>query len=224
MAEHQKSLAEQIEAQYNRRSEPRSPRPAVSRVLRSERLRVCQDFLRHLEPLADRTLLEIGAHHGANVPYFLDWGFRPDRVVLNDIRPALNAARSTLPAGIRIMIGDGAQLPVELFDVVYVGLVFSSIVSPFERLRVAAGIWRLVKPGGGILWYDFTWNNPWNRDVRGVSLDEVGELFPAARLASRRVTLAPPISRRTPLWLYRVLNRCPLLKTHRVCWLQKDSH
>lgn len=214
-------LEEQIEAQYRRRSEPRAPGHDVSRAIRAERHRACQEFLRDLEPLADRTLLEIGAHRGANVPYFLGWGFRADRITLNDIRPVLNEAKSKLPVGICVIVGDAARLTIEPVDVIYVGMVFSSILSHSDRVRVAAGIWPLVKPGGGILWYDFTWNNPWNRDVRGVSVHEVARLFPHARLASRRVTLAPPISRQSPLWLYRVINACPLLRTHRVCWLQK---
>jgi SAM-dependent methyltransferase len=221
MADISRQLAKQMDAQYRRRSEPPPARREVSRAIRTERLTVCRQFLRPLEPLSERTLLEVGANQGANVPYFLDWGFRPDRIILNDIRPVLQEARSLLPPEIRLTIGDGATLELDPVDVVYVGVVFSSILSVSERRRVAAGIWRLVKPGGGVLWYDFTWNNPWNRDVRGVPMQEVARLFPAARMTSRRVTLAPPLSRRTPLWLYRVLRLCPLLRTHRVCWLQK---
>ena len=29
-------------------------------------------------------------------------------------------------------------------------------------------MWAAVKPGGGVLWYDFTVDNPRNADVRGV--------------------------------------------------------
>ena len=39
-------------------------------------------------------------------------------------------------------------------------------------------MWRWVRPGGGVLWYDFTFDNPRNPDVRGVPLARVRELFP----------------------------------------------
>ena len=31
-----------------------------------------------------------------------------------------------------------------------------------------------LAPGGGVLWYDFTVNNPRNPDVRGVPMKRVG--------------------------------------------------
>jgi hypothetical protein len=34
-------------------------------------------------------------------------------------------------------------------------------------------MWRLTAPGGGVLLYDFTWNNPWNRAVRKLMLRDV---------------------------------------------------
>jgi len=52
-----------------------------------------------------------------------------------------------------------------------------------------------VRPGGGVLWYDFTVNNPRNPDVRGVPIRRVRALFPQGRMQAQRVTLAPPIAR-----------------------------
>lgn len=75
-----------------------------------------------------------------------------------------------------------------------------------------------------MLWYDFTFNNPSNPDVRGVSLKRVRELFPQGRVSVRRVTLAPPISRRVvrvhPA-MYGVFNALPLLRTHVLCFIEK---
>jgi hypothetical protein len=82
-----------------------------------------------------------------------------------------------------------------------------------------------VKPGGGVLWYDFTVDNPRNRDVRGVPLRRVQALFPQARVQAQRVTLAPPIARavsRLHPSLYTVFNALPPLRTHLLCWIAKD--
>ena len=67
--------------------------------------------------------------------------------------------------------------------------------TPFQqrlaRRRCGAG----CGPGGGVLWYDFTVDNPRNPDVRGVPVARIRELFPEARVQHQRVTLAPPLAR-----------------------------
>jgi hypothetical protein len=85
-------------------------------------------------------------------------------------------------------------------------------------------MWRWVRPGGGVLWYDFTVDNPRNPDVRGVPLARVRALFPVGRVHARRVTLAPPIARvvtRLHPALYTLLNTLPPLRTHMLAWIAK---
>ena len=87
-------------------------------------------------------------------------------------------------------------------------------------------MWRWVAPGGGVLWYDFVVDNPRNPDVRGVPLARVRQLFPQARVVSRKVTLAPPIARllcRLHPGLYPLANALPLLRTHVLVWLEKPA-
>jgi len=71
-----------------------------------------------------------------------------------------------------------------------------------------------------IIIYDFTWNNPANRDVRKVTSSNIQRLFPSATIQTCRLTLAPPIARRIPAWLYPFVN-IPVLKTHRLWWFRK---
>jgi len=81
-----------------------------------------------------------------------------------------------------------------------------------------------VKPGGAVLWYDFTVDNPRNPDVRGVPLARVRALFPQGRIDRLRVTLAPPIARlvcRGGSGWYPVFNAMPLLRTHLLAWIEK---
>jgi hypothetical protein len=86
-------------------------------------------------------------------------------------------------------------------------------------------MWRWLRPGGAVLWYDFTFDNPANRDVRGLPPARVRALFPRARITSRRVTLAPPIARRLcrvhPA-LYALFD-IPLLRTHLLAWISKPK-
>jgi len=135
-------------------------------------------------------------------------------------------ARRRLPSELRVMEGNASELdlPDESFDIVYQSTVFSSILGEEFRAQLASRMWALVKPGGGVLWYDLNYNNPSNPDIRKISRRDLRELFPEAKLDFRRVTLAPPISRRVcPIWegFYPLLNSFPFLRTHILVWLGK---
>jgi hypothetical protein len=109
-------------------------------------------------------------------------------------------------------------------DLVLQSTVFSSLLDAATRAALAAAMWRWLAPGGAVLWYDFTVDNPRNPDVRGVSLAEVRRLFPQARITARRVTLAPPVARavcRIHRRLYPLCNTLPLLRTHVLAWVAK---
>jgi hypothetical protein len=85
-------------------------------------------------------------------------------------------------------------------------------------------MWSWLRPGGAVLWYDFTVNNPRNPDVRGVTLKRVHQLFPQGRVTAQRVTLAPPLARLLCRWhpgLYGLFNTLPLLRTHVLAWITK---
>ena len=90
--------------------------------------------------------------------------------------------------------------------------------------QLAAAVWRAVKPGGGVLWYDFTVDNPRNPDVRGVPVARIRQLFPQGQVRAQRLTLAPPLGRavaRVHPGLWSLLNTLPWLRTHVLAWVQK---
>ena len=139
-------------------------------------------------------------------------------------------ARCVLPASLRIITGDAAaptsSLPAGSEDIVYQSTVFSSLLDHAFQQRLADAMWRWVRPGGGVLWYDFTVNNPRNQDVRGVPVARIRQLFPEGRLRVRRLTLAPPVARavtRLHPMLYPVLNTCVWLRTHVLVWIDKPK-
>jgi hypothetical protein len=75
-----------------------------------------------------------------------------------------------------------------------------------------------------VLWYDFIVDNPRNRDVRGVPLRRVRELFPQGQLHAQRLTLAPPIARavcRLHPGAYAVFNSIPWLRSHVLVLIEK---
>jgi SAM-dependent methyltransferase len=175
------------------------------------------------------TLLEIGCGHGINLLRFLRFGFRPHHIAGNELLPdRLEAAREVLPPSIRLISGDATTLDLaeERFDVVCLFTVLSSILDDDFQQRLAARAWSLVRPGGGVLCYDFIYNNPANGDVRRVSTHRLRELFPGADASFQKLTLAPPIGRLVTRWwggAYTVLRQVPALRSHVLAWLPKDT-
>lgn len=175
------------------------------------------------------TLLEVGCGAGGNLLEFLQFGFQPENLAGLELIPERAAtARKVLPAVLAIHEGDaaGSDRPPASIDIVFQSLVFSSLLDDGYQEMLAGRMWNWVKPGGGVLWYDFTYDNPANAGVRGVPVRRIRQLFPGAEMSVQRVTLAPPISRRvcragSPA--YWLLNVFPFLRTHVVCWISKKA-
>jgi SAM-dependent methyltransferase len=182
-----------------------------------------------LNDLAALRLLEVGCGSGGNLLELLRLGFAPEHLSGAELLPERCAqARHSLPASMVLHEGDALLMPIEAAsqDIVFVSTVFSSLLDDAFQQQLADTMWGWVKPGGGVLWYDFTVNNPNNADVRGVPLRRVQELFPQATLRARRVTLAPPIARavtRIHPALYTAFNLLPVLRTHVLVWLGKPA-
>jgi ubiquinone/menaquinone biosynthesis C-methylase UbiE len=177
--------------------------------------------------LAGLDIVEVGCGSGANLLEWLQLGAEARRLVGNELlADRLEAARERLPAALRLHAGDAAELPFAdaSFDIVHQSTVFSSILDDAQQQRLAAAMWRWLRPGGAVLWYDFSVDNPRNPDVRGVPLARIRQLFPQGVIDSRRVTLAPPIGRavvRVHPALYTVLNTMPWLRSHVLAWIAK---
>lgn len=179
------------------------------------------------DDLSSLRLLEVGCGGGDNLLELIRTGFAPGRVQGAELLPArLQQARERLPAAVTLHGGDASTLPIApaSLDIVFQSTVFSSLLDDAFQQRLADAMWRWVRPGGGVLWYDFAFDNPRNPDVRGVPMARVRALFPEGRPVARRVTLAPPLARRVcrlhPA-LYALCNALSPLRTHRLVWIGK---
>ena len=166
---------------------------------------------------------EVGCGAGGNLLDLLRLGLQPAHLTGIELLPErLTTARAALPERVRLLAGDASTADVApgSQDLVLQSTVFSSILDNALQQRVADAMWSWLKPGGAVVWYDFTVDNPRNRDVRGVPLQRVRELFPQGRFTARRVTLAPPLARAMPA-AYPLLNLLPFLRTHRLVLVEK---
>lgn len=180
------------------------------------------------KPLKDITVLEIGCGGGANLLELMRLGFSPEKLIGNELLPErINILRKNLPSLCKIEEGDASLLEYadESLDLIYQSTVFTSLLDDKFQEKLAKKMWEWVTPGGGIIWYDFIYNNPSNKDVRGVPLSRVKTLFPDAIITTQRVTLAPPLSRRVTKIhpsLYTIVNTLFFLRTHVLCYIQKN--
>lgn len=204
--------------------------PDVWQTLQERQRAMLQLFARPgFGNLPQLRVLEVGCGGGGNLLELLRMGFAPQHLAGAELLPErLAQARQVLPPAVTLWGGDASALAIEpgSRDIVLQSTVFSSLLDDAFQQRLADAMWRWVAPGGGVLWYDFTVNNPRNPDVRGVPLARVRQLFPRARLWRRKITLAPPIARavcRVHPALYPLFNMLPLLRTHQLAWLQKPA-
>lgn len=220
-----------VAGRYARRAESDrySPlRPEVNRLLQQRRRALLGLF--EAAGVADvraLRLVEVGCGSGGNLLELLQLGFAPAHLTGIELLPERWAqARARLPAALPLLQGDATQAPIAPAsqDLVMQATVFSSLLDAGFQQRLADAMWRWLKPGGAVIWYDFTLDNPRNRDVRGVPLKRVRALFPQARIRARRVTLAPPLARaacRVHPGLHDALNLLPFLRTHVLAWISK---
>ena len=178
---------------------------------------------------ASLRLTEVGCGSGGNLLELLRLGFAPEHLVGLELLADRHAqARHTLPQATPVWLGDATQAPIEPAsqDLVLQSTVFSSLLDDGFQQRLATTMWSWLKPGGAVIWYDFTVNNPRNADVRGVPLQRVRALFPQGLVSHRRVTLAPPLARavcRVHPALYGLFNSLPFLRTHVLAWIAKPG-
>jgi SAM-dependent methyltransferase len=182
-----------------------------------------------LHDLSSLRLLEVGCGAGGNLLELLRMGFAPHHLAGIELLPErLALARAVLPEALQLRGGDALQAEVaaQSLDIVFVSTVFSSLLDDSYQQRLADAMWTWLKPGGAVLWYDFTVDNPRNPDVRGVPLARVRALFPQGRVQHRRVTLAPPLARalaRVHPALLPVANGLPWLRTHVLAWIETPT-
>lgn len=203
-------------------------RPEVQRLLQQRRAALLQLMARAgLHDPAALRLVEVGCGSGSNLLELLQLGFAPEHLQGIELLPErLQQAHHRLPAALQLHAGDATVAPIAPAsqDLVLQATVFSSLLDDIFQQQLAGVMWRWLKPGGAVVWYDFTVDNPRNADVRGVPLARLRALFPEGRISTRRVTLAPPLARaacRVHPLLHDALNLLPFLRTHVLAWVAK---
>ena len=195
-----------------------------------QRQKATTDFLRKLgiRSLVDKKLLEVGCGRGDILFEYMTLRMPTPALYGMDLLPERVAYAHNRFQTANILNGEAENLPYKdnTFDLVVQYTVFSSILSDAMKSQVASEMLRVLnKSNGLILWYDF-WLNPSNPQTRGVRPDEIRRLFPGCTFHFRKVTLAPPLARRTVKvsWiLSEILEKLTILNSHYLVAIRPDS-
>ena len=227
---------DRIRIEYARRAQdPRlrglySPaRPDVLLAMQAREraiLRMLKDAGFH--PLSRLDLLDVGCGSGGVLLDFLRWEADPARLHGCDLLPErLGSARRRLAPYTSLAVADGGALPypTACFDLVLQIGVLTSVLDGNLRVRIADEMWRVLRPGGAVLSYDFRFQGR-NPAVKAINPGEIRALFPEGTFMHRRVTLAPPIARRLARWSWlacELLHVIPWLRTHDLILIRKTE-
>lgn len=168
-----------------------------------------------LLPMAEVRVLDVGCSNGN----WLDlacrrWDAAPAHCSGLDVRDdKIEEGRAAYP-GIELLVASADDIPHPdaKFDLVHHSMMFSSVLDAGFRTRIAEEMWRVLKPGGYIGWFDFILN-PINPNAKGIGKRKMLSLFPQAELKFiRRIGLLPPLA--------RVLDRCCRPLVTGLSWLK----
>lgn len=223
---------ERLKTEYARRAQdPRylewyADTNAANRFIEADRdAAIRQLFTEFPQLLApDARVLDLGCGGGHELAKWRDCVAEKNLCGIDLLPERVTRGRAAFPI-LPLVCGDASQLPFapHTFQLVMQFTVFTSILDPALKQRLAAEMLRVLKPRGAILWYDY-WFNPTNSQTRGIGQREIRKLFPECKMMVQRVTLAPPLARwlaPRSLALCRLLNQIPLLRSHYLALLTR---
>jgi SAM-dependent methyltransferase len=193
--------------------------------------------------LAGGRALEVGCGSGYFLHRLKEYG-AAHAAGIDLMEERIEAARASYPT-LELVAGDASALPWGdgEFDVVTHFTCLSSVLDPDVRARIAAEMWRVLRPGGVLVSYDMR-RTPWPMRTLGrlrargagtpaapvtpttpIELGELRRLWPSGGHDARTVTVTPEaaaLSARAR-WLADALAVVPALRTHVLATVRKPA-
>ena len=178
--------------------------------------------------LIDKKILDVGCASGNIFPLLNELGANADNINGIDIRPnSIEDAKKNFPDhNLNVMDARKLIYADSSFDFIITFTLFSSILERNYRKKIADEIIRVLKPGGVILYYDFRYKNPFNRNVIQIKYSEIKKLFPTMEKKIKPITVFPPLARKLGVLnkiFYPILKRILFLNTHYIGLFRKNN-
>jgi len=201
-----------------------------NRAILLERQSAIRDLLGthgHL-PLTRRKILDVGCGTGRVLASLVELGAQPNDLHGIDVLSDRIAEAQHWHPDLHFQCANAEKLDFRdaAYDLVLLFTVLSSILDEQMARNVASEVNRVLRSGGAVLWYDFRYDNPWNPNVRGVTIHHIKDLFPGFKMHGRTITVLPLVARRLGQLtraVYPVLAAIPPLRTHYLGLLVKPG-
>ena len=191
-----------------------------NKLINIEKLNLIKSLLElHKINLKNKKILDVGCAGGDTINFLKDLGGLEQDIYGIDIREnRLKHAMENLPkAKIYHMDARNIKFQDNKFDLVSAFTVFTSVVDINNRKKISNELVRVLKPGGIIIFYDFRYNNPFNKSVKGLRRKDIDILFPNMIKYIHLITLFPPLARRLGRFtksFYSFFSKSKILRTH----------
>ena len=167
----------------------------------------------------NKQILDIGCAGGNLIPLLKRFGVGEENICGIDIREErIKEAKIHFPSSkFKLMDASKMNFKENSFDCVVTFTLFSSILSKSIRKQISNEILRVLKPKGYVLYYDSRYNNPFNKDVLKMNINDINYIFPSMEKYLRPITVLPPIIRRLGAFsqnIYPTLSKIKILNTH----------
>ena len=176
--------------------------------------------------LSTKRILDVGCGFGNNLANLIPVGAVPEMMAGVDLLDdRIEVAKERHP-DIRFQVANAEYLPFEngSYDIVMLFTVFTSILDSEMKQKIASEVNRVLAKNGALLWYDFRFDNPKNKNVRGIGLKELFALFPDYIGSVQTLTVIPPLARvfgSAISVVYPLLAAFPFLRSHYLALLRK---
>jgi len=178
--------------------------------------------------LMNKRILDIGCGHGEVLSYFLEEGVSPRNLHGIDLLSERIEEAQRLYPGVSFTCTNAERLPYAdlFFDIITQSTAFTSILDLQMKKRIANEMLRILKNDGIIIWHDYRFNNPFNRDVKGIKKEEIMALFENCNFSFHSMNLNAFIARPLAQFSWKLceqLERIPFLRTHWLVTIRKSA-
>lgn len=176
--------------------------------------------------LSSARILDVGCGSGAFLRQLISWGANPTNLTGTEFQQQrLEYAQRHTADGVHWHLGGLNLTRDESIDLVSAETVFSSILNVELRRHLASEMWRVTKPGGWCMMYDFRYDNPRNKNVKKLTRTELRSYWPTNEIRYRTLLLAPPIARRLARFPHSLTDLLttilPVLRSHFIYMARK---
>ena len=151
-----------------------------NQLIEKERFQAIKDLF-HFNSinLMNKMVIDIGCAGGNTMQILKKFGASEKNLHGIDLREdRLSYAKKRFPkSNFNLMDARNINFNDSSFDMVISFTLFSSVLNIEYRKQIAREMARVLKPRGVILYYDFRYNNPFNRNVMRVRYKDIKSLY-----------------------------------------------